>query len=343
MEIKIVDPTDYPDWDKIISESFEADIFHSAEWCQVLKSTYKFHPAYFAGLNNGSIRSLIPLMEVRSLITGDRAVGLPFSDYCNFLGKSENDLQEIIEQIFAYGRNKKWKYLEFRSRKFLGDPVFSEIYYTHEIDLTRPASELWSSLKENNRRNIKKAMREGVKIKFENNLASLESFYRLQVMTRKRHGLPPQPYNFFRNILNDIISKGLGIIIAAYYQEQLIAVSIFFNFNQKAIYKYGASDARYHYLRPNNLVMWEGLNWHRENGCLVLNLGRTDPEDAGLLTYKRLWGAKESELKYRRFDFKKNAYVLVSSRSQKLAVRISKFMPKSLMNLVGRIIYRHFG
>jgi len=52
MDIRIVDPCLYPQWNELIRDNFDPDIFHSAEWCQVLKSAYKFKPAYFLATEN---------------------------------------------------------------------------------------------------------------------------------------------------------------------------------------------------------------------------------------------------------------------------------------------------
>ena len=45
--------------------------------------------------------------------------------------------------------------------------------------------------------NIKKALKEGVEVQLHNSFESVKSFFKLNCMTRKRHGLPPQPFKFF--------------------------------------------------------------------------------------------------------------------------------------------------
>lgn len=344
MDIRIVDPCLNPQWNKLILDNFDPDIFHSAEWCQVLKSAYKFKPAYFLATENEQPAALIPLIKIKSLITGSRGVSLPFSDYSKFLGNDCGDLKLLIEQIKAYGRREDWKYVEFRTPDFIEEAEPSAIFFTHDLDLTKSSSALWSGLKDSCRRNIKKATREGLKVKFEKNWPSLEQFYRLQVLTRKRHGLPPQPLKFFKSIYENIISRDLGLVVSAYYQNKPIAASVYFHFNQKALFKYGASDPKFHHLRPNNLIMWEAIDWHRENGCQVLNLGRTESDNAGLLNYKRTWGGREYEFKYYRYFFRGTTGFQTPSRDDSpLAKKAIKLMPEFLLSLIGKIIYRHLG
>jgi len=345
METIIVDPGLYPRWDKIIRENFDPDIFHSSEWAQVLKETYNFRPVYFVASENRQPVALIPLSEVVSLVTGKRGVSLPFSDYCNFLSNSDEYLKSMMEQIKAYGQQQNWKYVEFRSLCYVEEARPSEIFFTHDLDLTRSSSELWSGLKDSCRRNIKKATREGVKIEIGKSWRDLEQFYRLQVMTRKRHGLPPQPLKFFKSLYENIISNDLGIIASAHYHQKIIASSVYFNFNHKALFKYGASDEHFHQLRPNNLIMWEAINWHRQHDCQLLNLGRTESNNPGLLNYKRQWGPKEFGLKYHRFDLKSSSYI--SNNKKHLVTlwpaRLTRLLPDSLFKFMGKLLYKHMG
>jgi len=61
--------------------------------------------------------------------------------------------------------------------------------------------------------------------------------------------------------------------------------------------KYGASEKAYHHLRPNNLIMWEAIKWCAQNGFKTFSLGRTEPENEGLLQFKQGWGTTEKIIK----------------------------------------------
>ncbi len=343
MKIKIVDPACCVDWNHRIKQHFDPDIFHSREWCRVLKLAYNLNPVYFAVYNEQQPSAIIPLIETNSPFTGKRAVSLPFTDFCHPLIKEPDLLEGIIKEIINYGITQKWKYVEFRSSNFIFSGIKPyETFYTHDLDLTKSSNELWSRLKDSNRRNIKKAMRSGLKVTFEKNLEAIKNFYRLQVITRKRHGLPPQPFKFFMNIHEEIIARNLGIIASVYYRDRMIAAAIFFNFNQKALFKFGASDHIFHSLRPNNLIMWEAIKWHQENGCHTLNLGRTDPEDQGLLSYKRSWGPTESKMCYCRIVLATDLKLkFLLARKRNLFKKLFQLMPSPLLRLAGTVAYKH--
>ena len=342
MEIRYIDPIEYPGWDDLIGKKLNGDIFHSTTWAKVLKDTYAFTPVYSVLTEADYPKAIIPLFEVRSLITGKRGVSLPFTDFCNFLTESEALIPTLLDNIFEYGRQNKWKYVEFRSLFFPYEAAASEIFYTHDIDLSASKETIWNSLKDTNRRNIKKAVKEGVQIKFETSLEALNEFYRLQVITRKRHGLPPQPFKFFKAIYENIIAKNLGVIASAYYANKIIASAIYFNFNKEAIFKFGASDEKYHHLRPNNLVMWEAIVWHKDKGCHNLNLGRTEQKNEGLLNYKRLWGSKERLLKYYRYELARNSFIVKNQALANFPVLSSRYFPNFLLKIMGNMLYKHF-
>ena len=202
---------------------------------------------------------------------------------------------------------------------------------------------MFYGFKDSARRNIKKANREGVEARIFNTLDSVKEFYRLNSLTRREHGLPPQPYGFFRSLHQHAISKDHGFVALASHQGKSIAGAVFLHSGKKALFKYGASDRKDQNLRGNNLVMWEAVKWYSQNGYRSLHLGRTEPENEGLIQFKAAWGATEHPLSYYRYDLRKNAFVSGSSKVSGLHNMIFRRMPLPLLNTAGKWLYRHAG
>ena len=74
---------------------------------------------------------------------------------------------------------------------------------------------------------IRKAQKAGVKIVEENTMNGIEEFYRLSILTRKKHGVPSQPKIFFLNLYKYVILKGLGSIYLALSDSEVIASGFF--------------------------------------------------------------------------------------------------------------------
>ena len=106
--------------------------------------------------------------------------------------------------------------------------------------------------------------------------------------------------------------------------------------------KYGASDGKFLGHRPNNLVLWEAIRCYQQQGYENLGLGRTEPDNLGLLRFKRLWGAKESMIRYYRFDLKKIERGRLLKKSKLLSELFAR-TPVGVLRLIGRLFYRHIG
>ena len=344
MDLRILNPSEYPDWDAELLRAGDYSFFHTSAWAKVLEKTYRFKPLYFGFFEEGRPVFLMPFMEVGNPLLGKRGVSLPFSDQCAPLVRKTEYLQTAVRSVIDYGAKNGWRNIEWRDDQYFAEGTLAwDSYYVHDIDLAGDEAGLFAALSPSNRRNIKKADREGVTVKIDHSLESLKDFYRLHLITRKRHGVPPQPFAFFKNIHEYVMSQGYGIIVSARHDKKVVAASVFFNFGTKAIFKYGASDVRYHPLRPNNLIMWEALKWYRRQGLRMLSLARTEVENIGLLKYKRAWGGKEDALKYFRYDIRKKTFLPQRGANDRMQKYFFARTPRSVLRLIGRLLYRYVG
>ncbi len=341
--MQIINPIEYPNWDELLLTNDNYSFFHTSEWAKVISESYNYKPLYFTVIENNKLTALIPIMAINSTLTGRRGVALPFTDSCPIIASDEKHFQELFEKIIEYGKEAKWKTLEFRGGKeYFEDKIPSETLLTHNLDLTHTEQEIFSTFRSSTKRNIKKAIKEDVQIKIRNSLESVKEFSRLNCLTRKDHGLPPQPFYFFFNIYKHIIATNKGLVILASYRNKLVAGAVYSYFKDKVIFKYGASDKSFHYLRPNNLVMWEAIKLYAQKGCKSFSFGRTEPEHKGLLQFKRGWGVKEEIINYYKYDFAKDAFVR-DHHKLKTSYNFFKKLPIPLLNLTGSLLYKHIG
>jgi lipid II:glycine glycyltransferase (peptidoglycan interpeptide bridge formation enzyme) len=250
----------------------------------------------------------------------------------------------LFDHLIKYGENHRWKSFELRGGQSL--PLLSKTsstYSRHILNLSENEDEIFSSFKANTKRNIKRAINNEVRVEVCRTLDSIKEFYRLNCMTRKRHGLPPQPFHFFKKVYEHIISQNLGIVILASHEKTFIAGAVFFHFGENAFFKYGASDKNFHHLRPNNLIMWEVIKWYSQNGYKSICFGRTEPENNGLRRFKSGWGAKERVEKYFKYDIRKNEFVRDSLEIRKIYHQVFRKIPVPLLKIVGSLLYRHVG
>lgn len=340
----IINPITYPGWDDLLLSTPDYSFFHSSAWAKVLFETYGYTPKYFSIIDGGRLLALIPVMEVNSFLTSRRGVSLPFTDYCEPVISNGIPFQSLFEHIIENGKKCGWKSLELRSNSdLLPSTLPSLTYLGHVLDLSQSEAQVFSHFRDSTKRNPQKAMREGVEVKIDHSLESVKEFYRLNCMTRKEHGLPPQPFHFFKKIYDHVISKNLGMVVLTSFGQENVAGAIYFHFGEKAVYKYGASNKKFQHLRANNLVMWEAIKWYCQNGYKSLCLGRTEPENQGLIQFKSGWGTTEQPINYYRYDLSKGSFVRGSSKVTGLHNKIFRNLPIPISNKIGALLYKHIG
>ncbi len=339
-----VDPTRVREWNETLQQNGIRSVFLSAEWANVLAQSYRYRPVYLTRLEGKALELLIPFMEVNSFFTARRGVSLPFSDSSDTVVNNGFRREEIVSALVKFGKEAGWNSFELREGKiFSDDQKPSSAYYSHTLDLTPRTELLFEQLSSSTRRNVRKAVREGITIKFLNSHEAVKIFYHLNCLTRKRHGLPPQPMRFFTNIFENLVKKDMGNVALAFHNGTPVAGAIFLTFGKDVFYKFGASDIQYQNLRPNDLVMWETIRHYSERGFQRLDLGRTEMSNEGLRRFKAGWGAAEATLYYYKYDLKKDALVQSAPLVKGSHNYLFRILPVFLSKIVGTVLYRHFG
>jgi hypothetical protein len=337
-EIRRINPIGHSGWNALVAAHPQHSFFHTAEWAQVLADTYGYTPVYFA---TGET-DFLPLMEVDSWLTGRRGISLPFTDECAPLCWDAGAFQKLFQSAVEFGKSRNWKYLELRGgRELSGQVPPSLSFYGHGLDLTAGEDALFLRLESSVRRAIRKAEKNGVTVEILQSEEAVRIFFARQCQTRKKHGLPPQPFRFFLNIHKYILSQNLGMIVLARSEGRPIAASVFFNFNGRAIYKFGASDEAFQDLRGANLVMWTAIKELVRRGAKHLDLGRTSLDNEGLRKFKLGWGAEEDRIEYIKFDLNKNEFVTDKDETSGWHTRVFRRLPIVLSRAIGAMLYKH--
>jgi hypothetical protein len=341
-QTQILDPLSCKNWDERLKHHEKASFFHGQAWARVLLETYRYQPLYFCTANADSIVNLLGVMEVKSFLTGKRGVSLPFTDYCEPILEDGTKIEFLMEEVRRYGKQHHWKWFQVRGGD-ITDAATDQQYWVHELKLEKDTDTLFAKLSPSKRRNIRKAQSQAVQILHRNDRAALDAYYRLHCRTRKRQGVPPQPYRFFNKIFEHVISKGQGQVLLALHQQEIIAGSIFFHFKDKALYKFGASDMSFQHLRANDLVMWEAIRWYAANAYHHFCFGRTEMENTGLRRFKLDWGAQERILNYYRYDMRQENFVTTQTAVKPVHKRIFQMLPIPALKAFGSMTYRHMG
>jgi hypothetical protein len=288
------------------------------------------------------MEGMMPLMEVRSAFTGLRGVSLPFTDFCNSLGSGKTNRKALFEAAVAEGGRRGWRYFECRNGNDGGPEAAPSLsFWGHEIDLTVGTGRLMKGISAAGQRAVRKAERARLKVEFRTDLAAMESYFEMHCQTRRRHGLPPQPFRFFQNIQQILLSAGQGEIGLVFLNEAPIAGAVYVWHGRRAMYKFGASDSDSRADRPNNLLMWRAMERYEGKGLETLHLGRTSLFHDGLRRFKLGFGAKEEKINFCKFDYKRRGFVSEADQVEGWFNRIFANLPLFMSRLAGKMLYPH--
>jgi CelD/BcsL family acetyltransferase involved in cellulose biosynthesis len=281
-------------------------------------------------------------------------VSLPFSDHCEPLADDPDCETHILTTVAESMREQNFRYFETRPLNTASRvaPAWlcesTREYCFHRIDLTPDAQTLFRNFhKDSIQRKIRRAEREGLRYEVGRSQQLVDAFYDLQVITRKRHGLPAQPKAWFQNVLACL---GPAARIRVTYKDEIPTASIFtMRHKDTIVYKYGASDHAYNNLGGMHLLFWNAIKEAKLANLRTFDLGRSAFDNQGLITFKDRWGALRTTLSYSRFTCShspKVAYDIPISgptNSERLAVKVFSVMPTFLSRALGALLYRHVG
>ena len=340
-----VDPLHDPRWKAFVDWHPDASVFHRVEWLQALKSCYGYQPvALTLSPPESSIENALLYCEVRSRLTGKRLVSIPFSDHCEPLISSREELQLFLAHLARKVDHDGWRYFELRPilQSFNDKQNFgiSQSYYCHRLDLRLSEQELFRKFhKDSVQRKIRRAEREGLRSEEGTSETLLRHFYSLMIMTRRGQGLPPQPLNWFRSVIRSMGTNAQ--ISVAFKGETPVASILTLTTKRTLVYKYGCSDSRFNNLGGTALLFWNAIRQAKATSIEEFDLGRSDTENAGLIRFKEQWGAERSSVNYWRYPFR-----AASSNPESLirhAKKLISVAPDRALVLLGNLLYRHVG
>lgn len=348
MRVSVIDPTMDSRWDEFVYSQEHSTIFHTSAWARAIQEAYGYLPRYYVLENeDGQIKAVIPFFLVQSRLTGNRLVCLPFSDYCYPLGDDSAHISLLINMAKQEIENGSAAYLEVRGWQNAVTPakldmVTRDYHVLYFLDLEQGIDKLREGLHHSVRRGIQQAEKRGVTARITRAEADLDLFYDLNITTRKKLGVLPQPHAFFKALYRHVISQGLGFTMLAEWEGKPIAGVLFLTYKDTIYYKFNASAEKHLQKRPNHLAIWSALRYACDNGYKHCDFGRCSPEEEGLRVFKSRWGTREVGSPYYYYPEVKGFTTVPEDSLRYRTMRLASFIaPKFVFRMAGTILYKH--
>lgn len=194
----------------------------------------------------------------------------------------DNNIISEFDRLHPLIRNDLYNGLE-NSRELT---LWNETVY---IQLDKSSKEIKGAFGNTNIRNIKKAVKNGLKVvELPYNKENASHFYKMYTLTMER--LQTTAFYFFSLDYFTSLQELLGDYVRLFaieYNNEYIAMGLFFTFSHNCHYHLGASLAETLPLRPNNLLFSHVIDWAKNAGYKRLHLGGGRQPDDDLFRFKK--------------------------------------------------------
>lgn len=331
---------DAGEWQAYAEKHPRSSIFHLPQWKTVLEESFPHRPVYlFARDSDRRLCGLLPMVHIKSRLTGSRLVSLPFAHICGPIADTEATLYALLERAFSLCREKGCRRLEIRTlQEFTLDADLGDGFSTWVLELTDP-DRIWKSLNMR-RRSIKKAREGGVTVRIDDSAEGLRAFDALNQVNKRDMGVPAQPLRLLESIRRNM--QPWYHLYLGYHQEKPVAGVITLSYGESVNYAFGASDPAYLALRPNDLTMWQAIVDSCGKSYRGFDFGKTSKSNEGLVNFKKHWGTREVPLRY--YTYPKASSSLSSGRTGKgyqTVTSVWKRLPLPITRMLGPMAYRH--
>ncbi len=348
----LIDPLSDVRWDPFVSSHPYGTIYHHSDWLRVIQLTYgQIEPLALVLEEGGRITSALVFCIVRSRLTGNRIVSLPFTSYCDPLVSCTADfsrlLDGILEHVSPMGPSRYYELRALHAVDHIKDDRLKAHHYykIHLLDLGIGFDKVQASFhRDCIRKSVRKAMRSGIIVRAAETEQDLKAYYFFHGRSRRKLGLPIQPYNFFRNMWQIMAPSDHFALLLAELEGEIIGGLIVFKFRTTVSMEHIGTDTAHLLLRPNHLLYWKAIEMACDEGYLCADFGKTTPDNQGLLDFKRRWGAEMYEVPYFYYPRVRGITALEQTNHKyRSFAYIGRHIPLVLARPLGSLVYRHMG
>ena len=347
MKTTWISPEEDPRW-RALLERYHSDVFHSPEWMRALRVTYGFEIRALLAIDDaGQPLAGVPIARICDG-RGERLISLPFSDFCDPLLDSQQAWTRLADELLDLGLPIRFRLLH--NPLPLSDTRFDAYgearWHGLALDQEGGQEAIFERFDKDARTGIRRAESSGVRIETVTDTDGLRAFHNLHVGVRKRkYRLLAQPYSFFEALWDEFLAKDQGVLLLAYREDELLAGTLYLTWRDTLYYKFNASAGVVPNYRPNELLMWHGIQYGIERGLRCLDFGLSDADQEGLLRYKRKYSPREETIKFLRSRApaqQPKADAISSTLGRLTELFTEPGVPDSVSADAGALLYRFF-
>ncbi len=340
------------DWINYISSHPDTLIYHHPVWLNALEAeTGNEVIRLIAKDNSGKITGVLPLQITSGMFFGlgglagaPRVSSLPRTPLAGILADDEQAAGALISFALKLTSDFPGVSLQIKTTEpgLYKEKRLRLIPWRENFRIEIPSKE--DDIRFGNPRNhrrikwaVNKAAAEGVNIRRGDSIADYKKWYSLYLETSRWHAVPPRSFKFFTGLFNS--APGLVSLLLAEKNNQIIAGSVFLQYNKTVFYSFNGRDRDRLNLRPNDLIQYYSIYKACREGYSYFDMGEVAGGQAGLTEFKKKWGCEAKQIYHIYYSPGKEVNdILISDAPGNLRLNIWRKIPIGITAKLGQII-----
>lgn len=339
IKVEILNTVD-PACEVFVKAMPDGRLCHLPAWSAMVMRTVGHRPFYLAARDGTQIRGVLPLMQVRSRLFGNRMISQAFSNYGGILSDSVEARDALFARAVEVATELNCESIQFRNTQPLPyelEPRSGKMCMYLRLD--QDPEKIWKSFKPKVRNQVRKAEKSDITAT-SGGLELLETFYSIYTIRMHQLGTPCYPRKLMGNILQEFPENSR--IFAVRMGELTIGAGFALCFNGLVELPWAATLVEYNTLCPNNLLYWSIMKYYCLANTSFFDFGRCTV-DGPTYRFKKQWGTKPVTLNYQYWVRPSHQLSILSPDNVRYQKKIEmwKKMPLWLTRFIGPYISRN--
>lgn len=298
------------EWEKFLFYHKEANFLQSWYWGEFyINLGHKIHRTGFYS-NKKLVGVMLSIVENAKrgkhlIVPGGPIIDWTTSDvvhcFVEEIKKIANSNNCVFVRVRPQLKSSDFSKNLFKQNGFINAPMHLHAELTSQLDITMGEETLLSQMRKTTRYEIKKAIKEGVKITTSTDMSKILEFYDLQIETSKRQKFVPFSLIFLQEQFKVFANNGKALLFKAEVNNKLLAEAFIIFYGREAVYHYGASTLEERRYPGAYLIQWEAIQEAKRRGIERYNfwgvspINKPDRRFYGLSLFKRGFGGEDVE------------------------------------------------
>jgi len=284
--VMVASDEDAAAWDQFVTEHTGPVGYHWWAWRHVFHRAFGHEPIYLLARQGRQIVGVLPLVHIRSVISGRTLTSLPFLNYGGVVADSNAAANSLLELAAQVARLRRCKHIELRhvSRRFPQLPCRQ-----HKVAMLLALQPgMWERLDRKVRNQIRKAQKSGLTVE-DGGAELLGDFYAVFARNMRDLGTPVYSKRLFDEVLRVFPDRAHVHVVRL--QGRPIAAGLSYRTRITVEMPWASSVREFNTLCPNHLLYWSAIESAADAGCQTFDFGRSTPGE-GTFRFKEQWGAQ---------------------------------------------------